>query len=91
MIIGSTIIFNDDYISEIKRHRDNIQRKLDNEVIPDAREELQEKYKFFDNKLEEAMDFQDVASEFINIDVPRIAAVRTISGAVLPLRNVQVL
>lgn len=91
MIKGSTIIFNDEYISEIKRHLDNIKSKLDIEVIPDAREELQEKYKFFSNKLDEAMDFQDTAEELINIDIPRIAAVKTLSGTVLPLKNIQVL
>ena len=80
MIQGSTIIFNDEYISEINRHINNTEQKLKCEVIPNERQ-----------KLEEAMDFQDTVSELINVDIPRIAAVKTVSGIVLPLRNVQVL
>lgn len=91
MIQGSTIIFNDEYISEINRHINNTEQKLKCEVIPNERQKLEEHLNYLQTKLDEAMDFQDTVSELINVDIPRIAAVKTVSGIVLPLRNVQVL
>ena len=48
-------------------------------------------YENFENKLTEALDFQDTIQDIINIDVPRITTIRTINGVVLPLRNIKVI
>ena len=91
MIKGSTIIFTDDYISELKRHRDNAKKQLDVEIDLDVKKELEKKFMYFHNKVEHALDFQDVVEEVINVEVPRITTIKTISGIVVPAKNVQVL
>lgn len=91
MIEGSTVIMNEAYIAELTRHRDMCKKKLDKETFPKIREELAEKYTRYDNMLNQALDFQDTIVEVINIDIPKLTSIRTMSGLVLPLKNVQVL
>ena len=91
MIKGSTIIFNDEYISELKRHIDNARRQLDTTIDSKVRQELEEKVDYLSKKLEYALDFQDTVDQVINVEVPRITTVKTISGVTLPLRIVQII
>ena len=91
MIKGSTIIFNDEYISELKRHIDNDRRQLDTTIYSKVRQELEEKVDYLSKKLEYALDFQDTVDQVINVEVPRITTVKTISGVTLPLRIVQII
>ena len=91
MIEGSTVIMNEAYIAELTRHRDICKKKLDKETFPKIREELTERYNRYDNMLNQALDFQDTIVEVINIDIPKLTSIRTMSGLVLPLKNVQVL
>ena len=91
MIKGSTIIFNDEYISELKRHIDNARRQLDTTIDSKVRQELEEKVDYLSKKLEYALDFQDTVHQVINVEVPRITTVKTISGVTLPLRIVQII
>ena len=90
MIKGSTIIMNDDYISELTRHRDNWIKKAKVETNPHLREQLEQKAEYLNQKLESALEFQDTVDEIINVEVPRIMAIRTIGGLVIPAKNVQV-
>ena len=91
MIKGSTIIMSEAYIDELTRHKDNWTKKLNVETNPGIREKIQNKVTYLENKLEDALEFQDIVDEIINIDIPRITSVRTISGLVIPINNVQVL
>ena len=91
MIKGSTIIMNEEYINELTRHRDNWSKKLKVETNPGIREKIEDKVKYLNTRLEEALEFQDTIDEIINVDVPRITSVKTISGLVLPIKNIQVL
>lgn len=91
MIKGSTVIFTDEYISELKRHRDNAKKQLEVEIDTRLREDLEKKYLYFHNKVEHALDFQDVVEEVINVDIPRITTIRTIKGLVIPIKNIQII
>ena len=91
MIKGSTVIFNEAYIEELTRLRDNCQSKLEMETFFKERQKLEEQLNIYQTKLDKALDFQDVLDEVIHIDVPQITTVRTISGVVLPLKNIKVI
>ena len=91
MINGTTVIMNDEYISEITRHRDMYKKKVENEVVPEVHEKLLQKLNYFENKLTQAIEFQDTVEEIVNLDIPRITAVKTLNGYVLPLKHVQIL
>lgn len=91
MIKGSTIIMSDEFISELTRHKDICKKKLDIEMMPEAREELTRRYELLEEKLNQALEFQDVIDEVVNLDMPRLTAVKTINGLVLPIKNVQIL
>ena len=91
MIKGSTVIFNDEYISELQRHKDNTKKQLDNTIDSRAKAELEEKFNYFTKKLEYALDFQDTVEQVINVEIPKIATVRTVSGMTIPIRIVQVI
>lgn len=91
MIKGSTIIFNEEYISEIERHISNVEKQLKNEITPDKRYALKEKLDKLNAKLEYALDFQDCLEEVLNVDILKLATVRTMSGLVLPLNIVKVI
>ena len=91
MIEGSTVIFNEQYIEELTRHRDYHKKRFETEDNPYRKQEYQKSYENFENKLTEALDFQDTIQDVINIDVPRITVIRTINGVVLPLRNIKVI
>lgn len=91
MIKGSTVIFNDEYISELQRHKDNTRRQLDNTIDSKVKRELEEKFNYLSKKLEYALDFQDTVDQVINVEVPKITTVRTIGGVTLPLRIIQII
>lgn len=91
MIKGSTIIYNDSYIDELTRHYNNVKEQFDLEDIPDIKEKLKTKMTFFSNKLDEAIEFQDTIDEIMNLEVPSLSIIKTISGRVIPLANVKVL
>ena len=78
MIPGNTIIYNDEYISELQRFKDITEQKLNHEISPDVRAKLEEAYKNICHKIDDALEFQEVVEELINVEVPRIAAVKTI-------------
>jgi hypothetical protein len=88
---GTTVIMNDEYISELTRHRDMYLKQVENEVLPDAYEKVLQKYKYFEAKLNEAIEFSDTVEEIVNLDIPRLTAVKTISGLVLPIKHVQII
>ena len=90
MIKGSTIIMNDDYIDEVTRHRDIWEKKLKIETNPEIRNRIQDKVNYLNEKLEDALEFTDTVDEIINIDIPRLTSVKTITGLVLPIKNIQV-
>lgn len=91
MIKGSTVIFNESYLSELERHKSNLKRKLDYETSPYIRQDLERQYDNMCYKIDKATEFQDVVDEVINFDVPRIAMIKTVGGLALPLSNVQII
>ena len=91
MIKGSTVIFNEAYIEELTRLRDNCRNKLEMETFFKERQKLEEQLNMYQTKLDRALDFQDVLDEVIHIDIPQITTIRTISGYVLPLKNIKVI
>jgi hypothetical protein len=90
MINGSTIIMNDEYIEELTRHRNICEKNLKEEIVPAKQAKLEEKLNYWNNKINEAMEFQDVIDEVLNLDMPRLMVVKTISGLVLPLKHIQI-
>ena len=91
MIQGSTIIMSDKYIDILTRHVENSQRKLNCETNEHSKRKLQKELEYRQTKLDKALEFQDVIEQIINIDTPKIAAVKTVKGYVLPLNNVKVI
>lgn len=91
MINGSTIIMNDEYIEELTRHRDICEQNLKEEIVPAKQEKLEERLRYWENKINEAIEFRDVIDEVLNLDMPRLMVVKTISGLVLPLKHIQIL
>lgn len=91
MIKGSTIIMSEAYIEELTRHKNNFQAILANTDIPDQQDILKERIRIFNQKIEEAMDFQDTVEEILNLDIPKMTVVKTVNGLVLPIANVKVL
>lgn len=91
MIKGSTVIFNDEYIAELIRHRDNAQKKFEIEDVPENKNKAQKYLEAAENKLEWATSFRDTIDHFVNLDVPNITGVVTVSGYQLPAKNLQVL
>lgn len=91
MIKGTTVIFNEDYISEIERHISATEQNIASEVTPDKRVVLMKKLDNLNNKLEEALEFQDCVDEILDMDTPRLTVLKTITGKVLPLRIVKII
>lgn len=91
MIKGSTVIFNEAYIDELTRLRDNCRNRLEMETFVKQRQKLEQELEMLERKLNIALDFQDVLEEVIHIDVPAITTVKTVSGMVLPLKNIDVI
>ena len=90
MIKGSTVIMSDEYISELKRHRDICHTNYLNEDLPDRKEEYRVKEEYFNQKIDEAEEFQDTVESILNLDMPKMAVVKTINGVVLPLSNINI-
>ena len=91
MIKGNTVIFNEEYISELNRHRDGAKKQLDTTIDSKVRRGLEREIDYFTKKLEYALDFQDTVDQVINVEIPQITAIKTVSGVVLPIRIVQII
>lgn len=89
MINGSTVIFNEDYIDEITRHRDIAKRKYDVENMPNLKEKLKKEYEAWENKLEWSLNFQDTVDFVQNMEIPKITVCKTLSGLEIPAKNLQ--
>jgi len=91
MISGSTVIFNDDYIDEVTRHRDIAKHKYEVENMPNQKENLKKTYDAWESKLEWAMNFQDTVDFVQNMEVPSITVCKTLTGYEIPAKHLQVL
>ena len=91
MIKGSTIIMSEAYIEELTRHKENAFNLYEKEDIPNKKEDLKLKYENLCLKLEEALSFQDVIDEVVNLEIPSLAIAKTVSGLAIPLANITVL
>lgn len=91
MIKGSTVIFNDEYIEELIRHRDNAKRKFEVEDLPEYKNKAEAQYQAAENRLEWATGFRDTIDHFVHLDVPNITAVVTMQGYELPAKYLQVI
>ena len=91
MIKGTTVIFNEEYIGELERHRDNAKRKFEVEDLPEYKSKAQALYESAEKRLEWATEFRDTVDHFVNVDVPNITCVVTTKGYELPAKHLQVL
>jgi len=89
MIKGSTVIFNEDYIDEITRHRDIAKRKFDTENMPNLKEKLRKEYENWENKLEWSLNFQDTVDFVQNLEIPKLTVCKMLSGLEIPAKNLQ--
>lgn len=89
MIKGSTVIFNEEYIDEITRHRDIAKRKYEVENMPNLKEKLRVEYNGWENKLEWALNFQDTVDFVQNMEIPKITVCKMLSGLEVPAKNLQ--
>lgn len=88
---GSTVIFSNEYIEELTRHRDIAQRKYDVENMPNQKAKLKEELEAWENKLAWAEEFQDTIDSFVNVEVPKITAIKTMGGYEYPAKYLQVI
>ena len=89
MISGATVIFNDEYIDEVTRHRDNAKKKYEVEDLPEKKAQAKKAYESWETKLDWALNFQETIDRVINCEVPNITVVKTISGYELPAKILQ--
>lgn len=85
------VIFNEEYIDELTRHRDILQHKLSIEMMPNEKVKYKRMLDDMQHRLDWSIDFQDTVAEVKNIDIPKISIVKTIHGYELPLRNIQII
>lgn len=88
---GSTVIFNEEYIDEVTRHRDIWQRKYDVENMPELKEKNYQELQKWENKLEWSLNFQDKVDFVQNMEVPQITVVKTLKGYEIPAKHLQVI
>ena len=91
MVNGTTVIFNEDYIEEIERHRDIAKKKYDVENMPNQKEKNRKEYESWENKLEWALNFQDTVDFVQNMEVPKITVCKLMSGLEIPAKHLQVI
>ena len=89
MIKGATVIFNEEYIQEITRHRDTAKRKYEIENMPEKKEELKKKLESWEAKLDWALNFQDIVDKVQNMEIPSITVCKMISGEEIPAKLLQ--
>lgn len=91
MIKGTTVIFNEEYIGELERHRDNAKKKFEVEDVPEFKQKAQKYLDACEKRLEWATEFRDTVDHFVHLDVPNITGVVTVGGYELPAKHLQVL
>mgnify|MGYP003290131074 CR=1 FL=1 len=91
MVKGTTVIFNDEYVDEIIRHRDISKKKYENENMESIKAKHLKNYKAWEQKLDWALNFQDTVDSFINVEVPSITVCKTMGGLELPAKHLQVI
>ena len=87
----TTVIFNDEYISEVTRHRDIAKRRYETENMPEEKEHYRMEYEQWEKKLEWAVSFQDTLDSLQNIEVPSLTVCKTLSGLVIPAKHLQII
>ena len=88
---GTKVIFNQDYIDEITRHRDIAKRKYEVENLPKEKQEAKQVYDYWERKLEFAENFQDTIMELKHTDLPNLTVVKTMNGGEYALKSLQVI
>lgn len=83
------VIFNNEYIQELYRHKDIAKRKYEVENQGYYKEKAKKDYEYWLNKIEWAENFQDSVEEIHNINIPNLTIVKTMSGKEILLKNLQ--
>lgn len=91
MIKGTTVIFNEEYIDEITRHRDIAKQKYEVEDLPEEKINCKKALDKWEQKLDWALNFTDTVDSLENIMVPNITVVRTLKGYELPAKHLQLI
>lgn len=88
---GNTVIYNNDYISEIERHRDIWKKRFETENMLDNKIRYEKQYKELEKKLEAAICFQDTLDSVKYVDIPKITVIKTMGGHEIPAKYVQLI
>lgn len=88
---GTKVIFNQDYIDEVIRHRDIAQHKFNVENMPQQKENARKELEKWEQKLEFAENFQDTIEEIKHMDIPKLTAIKTMGGYEYPASCFQVI
>lgn len=90
MIKGATVIFNNEYIEELTRHRDNAKKKFEVEDLPEYKSKAEAAYQAAEKKLDWALEFRDTVDHFVHLDVPNITGVVTVTGVQVPAKILEI-
>ena len=88
---GQTVIFTDDYIDTIIRHRDITKQKYQVENMPGEKQKLKQKLDAWEQALEKAECFQGVIREVKNKDIEKLMSVVTMEGSEYSAKDLQVI
>lgn len=88
---GQTVIFNNDYIEQIIRHKDITQRKYQIENMPQEKQKLKQKLDAWEQLLEKAECFQGIIREVKNKEIEKLATIVTMEGTEYPAKHLQVI
>lgn len=88
---GTTVIFNEEYIDTLTRHRDIAQRKFDTENLPKEKEQARRNLERLENLLDKAICYQGTVQEIKYTDIPSLTVVKTMDGGEYSLKDLQVI
>lgn len=86
---GQKVIFTQDYIDELTRHRDIAKQKYEVENMPQEKSALKQKWEAWEQVLEKAECFQGIVREVKNPEMEKLATVITMEGSEHSLKNLQ--
>ncbi len=86
---GDTVIFNNDHIEELTRHRDKWLQVAQIEKLPQYQENANQQLAYYEKQLDWALQFQQAVTAIKYEDVPQITTILTESGMEIPANRLQ--
>lgn len=87
--MGTKVIFNNEYIDELIRHRDIAKTRYYVETSVEAKEKAKQELDYWEDKLKWAEEFQDTIDEIKDMNIPKLTVVKTMSGHEYPAKYLQ--